>query len=72
MKSFKLEIEGIKCGSCVTKIKQHFLKVIDVKNIDIDPNEQTVDIVASDSFSIMKIRNEMIELGFEVNKMSKL
>ena len=71
MKTLNIEVEGIKCGGCVKKINNHFVEVEGVSETHVQLEDQTVTIVGSDDLSNMKVRNDLIELGFNVKSMKK-
>tara|TARA_R110002072_G_scaffold534_6_gene4079 strand:+ start:253556 stop:253774 length:219 start_codon:yes stop_codon:yes gene_type:complete len=71
MKKIILEVDGMKCGGCSSKIKEHFLVDEKVENVAVDLESKKVEISGSDDLSNMTIRNEVIELGFSVVSMRK-
>ncbi|MFT6070465.1 MAG: copper chaperone CopZ [Bacteriovoracaceae bacterium] len=72
MKTVNMEVEGIKCGSCVNKISTHFLGLKSIEEVIVSLEDKTVTIRAEDEVSNMKMRNEIIELGFKVNSIKKI
>ena len=72
MKTIKMEVEGIKCGSCVNKISTHFSGLKSIEEVTVSLEDKTVTISVEDEVSNMKMRNEIIELGFKVNSIKKV
>lgn len=72
MKALNIEVEGMNCGGCVNKIKNHFNEIDQVKETVVNLESQTVKILGEDDLSNMKIRNDLIELGFSVKSIKKV
>lgn len=71
MKILNIEIEGMNCGGCVSKISNHFQNIDGISDTKVNLEEQTVTVIADDDLSNMKVRNELIELGFSVKSIKK-
>ena len=71
MKTLNIEVEGMHCGACVNKISNHFQNIDGISDTKVSLEKQTVTIIGSDGLSNMKIRNDLIELGFSVKSMKK-
>lgn len=71
MKVLNIEIEGMNCGGCVDKISSHFQSVNEISETKVSLEEQVVTIIGNDDLSNMKVRNDLIELGFSVKSMKK-
>jgi copper chaperone CopZ len=71
MKTLNIEVEGMNCGGCVNKISNHFQNVDGISDTKVNLEGQTVTIIADDGLSNMKVRNDLIELGFSVKSMKK-
>lgn len=72
MKKVEFDVEGMKCGGCVTKIKNQLQKHEQIKNIDVNLEQKKVLIEAEDELSNMGVRTDLMELGFIVNAIRKL
>ena len=71
MKTIEVHVSGISCGGCVRKITEHFEQVQSVVSTEVSLDEQIVKLSGSEDLSNMKIRNDLIELGFTVNSIKK-
>jgi copper chaperone len=72
MKTINMEVEGMKCGSCVNKITSHFKGLQNIEDIIVSLENKTVTITAEDEVSNMKMRNDISELGFTVLSIKKI
>ncbi len=72
MKTLNIAINGMSCNGCVTKIKAHFEGLDGIKNIAVNLDDKMATIVLDDAISNMKIRNDIIALGFEVLSIKKV
>ena len=71
MKALNIEVEGMTCGGCVNQISNHFQDIDGISDTKVSLEGQTVTIIADDELSNMKIRNDLIELGFSVKSIKK-
>ncbi len=71
MKTLNIEVEGMSCGGCVKKISNHFQNIDGISETKVSLEGQTVTIIADDDLSNMKVRNDLIELGFSVKSIKK-
>lgn len=71
MKNLKFDVEGIHCGSCVSKIESNLSRVNHVEAVKASKEQQLVNVQGNDSLSAMKVKSSLEELGFNVLKMSK-
>ena len=71
MKTLNIEVEGINCGGCINKISNHFQNIDGISDTEVSLEGQTVTIIADERLSNMKIRNDLIELGFSVKSIKK-
>lgn len=71
LKILSIEIEGMNCGGCVNKITNHFQSVDGISETQVSLEEQVVTIIGNDDLSNMKVRNDLIELGFSVKSIKK-
>ena len=71
MKKLNIEVEGMNCGGCVKKITSHFQSIDKIEEIKVNLEDKEVLITGSDELSNMKVRNELIELGFSVKSIKK-
>ena len=71
MKTLNIEVEGMNCGGCVKKITGHFQSIDNIEEIKVNLEDQKVLITGSDDLSNMKVRNDLIELGFSVKSIKK-
>ena len=71
MKTLSIEVEGMNCGGCVSKISNHFQNIDGISDTKVSLEGQTVKIIADDDLSNMKVRNDLIELGFSVKSIKK-
>ena len=72
MKHLKIEVEGMSCGGCVKKITNHFEGNEEISSTSVSLEGQSVEIMGTDKLSNMKIRNEILDLGFNVKSIKKL
>lgn len=72
MKSVLLNVEGMSCGGCVSKIENNLKGNESISQINISLEEKTVQIDGDDSLSNMSLKKEIEELGFSVTGMKKL
>jgi copper chaperone CopZ len=72
MKTLNIEVEGMNCGRCVSKITDHFCINERIESVEVRLEAQTVKLVGDEALSNMSIRNELIELGFTVNSIKKI
>lgn len=71
MKILNIEVEGMICGGCVNKISNHFQNADGISETKVNLEGQKVTIIGNDDLSNMKIRNDLIELGFSVKSIKK-
>lgn len=71
MKNLNIEVTGINCGSCVSKIKNHFESIQGVETVNAEKETQLVTISCDEGLSNMKLRNDLLELGFSVTSIKK-
>ncbi|MCP4911710.1 MAG: heavy-metal-associated domain-containing protein [Oligoflexia bacterium] len=71
MKNLNIEVTGINCGSCVSKIINHFSALEGIEKVNAEKETQLVTIACDESLSNMKLRNDLIELGFSVTSIKK-
>ena len=71
MKTLSIEVEGMNCGGCVSKISNHFQNIDGISDTKVSLEGQTVKIIADDDLANMKVRNDLIELGFSVKSIKK-
>ena len=71
MKALNIEVEGMNCGGCVSKISNHFQNIDGISDTKVSLEGQIVTIIADDDLSNMKVRNDLIELGFSVKSIKK-
>lgn len=72
MKKFEFEVDGIKCGGCVSKIEKGFESFEGIDSLDVSVIEKIVSISGDDKLSGMKIKTTIEELGFTVQSMKKI
>tara|TARA_Y100000296_G_scaffold57566_1_gene66070 strand:+ start:1196 stop:1426 length:231 start_codon:yes stop_codon:yes gene_type:complete len=71
MKTLNIEVEGMNCGSCVSKVSNYFQSIEGISDTKVSLEGQTVTIIADEDLSNMKVRNNLIELGFSVKSIKK-
>jgi copper chaperone CopZ len=71
MKTLNLIVEGMKCGGCASKIKDHFSAQDLVQKVEVDLENRLVTILGEDSLSNMGTKSEVEELGFSVISIKK-
>lgn len=71
MKTLNIELEGMNCGGCVNKILSHFENGNGISETKVSLEGQKVTIVGNDDVSNMRVRNDLIELGFSVKSIKK-
>lgn len=71
VKVLNIENEGMSCGSCVKKISDHFEGMDGLSETRICLEEQTVTVIGDFELSNIKVRNDLIELGFGVMSIKK-
>ncbi len=72
MKKNKFNVEGIHCGSCVSKIEKGLALIDGIETSTIDKDSGEVITEAQDSVSPMAIKSAIEELGFTVTGFSKV
>lgn len=72
MKSVLLNVEGMSCGGCVSKIENNLKNNESISEIQVSLEEKTVKVDGDDSLSNMGLKKEIEELGFSVTGMKKL
>jgi copper chaperone len=72
MKALDIEVTGMSCGGCVKKITDHFQSLAGVDQVQVELDQQKIKMNLEDNVSNMRIRNDLIELGFQVTKMTKV
>lgn len=72
MKSVLLNVEGMSCGGCASKIQNNLKNNEAISDIKVSLEEKTVTIEGDDSLSNMGLKKEIEELGFSVTGMKKL
>lgn len=71
MKNLNIEVSGINCGSCVSKIENHFNLIEGIELVNVTKESQLVSITCEESLSNMKLRNDLVDLGFSVTSIKK-
>jgi copper chaperone CopZ len=65
MKTVKIKIENLKCNGCASTISKGLLKFSEVKNVDIDIENSTVNIsFDGGDESIDKFKKKLSVLGY--------
>lgn len=72
MKKNKFMVEGIHCGSCVSKIEKALAQLEGIKSTTVDKENGFVVTGFEDSVSPMVIKSTIEELGFSVTGFTKL
>ena len=72
MKTINIEVEGMSCGGCVSKISNHLSENQRISDVKVSLENKTVIIEGEDDLSNMAIRNEIIDLGFTVKSIKKV
>ncbi len=72
MKKNKFNVEGIHCGSCVSKIEKGLAALEGINSTSVNKDNGEVVTEADDSVSPMAIKSTIEELGFSVTGFSKL
>lgn len=72
MKSVLLNVEGMSCGGCVSKIEKNLKDNDAISDIQVSLEEKTVKVEGDDSLSNMGLKKEIEGLGFSVTGMKKL
>lgn len=71
MKTIRVNVEGIKCGGCASKIQTNLSQNDMIKTIDVSVEDQEVIITGEDELSNMGVKKELEELGFPVVSIKK-
>lgn len=71
MKKFIMNVEGIKCGGCASKIKNILSQQKSVTDFDVSVENKMVTISGADDLSGMSLKKSIEELGFSVVGMQK-
>jgi copper chaperone len=58
----KIDVENIKCGSCMNSIKTTLLKIENVTEVTIDKENDTITIVAENDRAVFV--NKLSSLGY--------
>ncbi len=72
MKKNKFSVEGIHCGSCVSKIEKGLATLDGLESAIVDKEAGTVVTEAEDTLSPMAIKSCIEDLGFNVSGFSKI
>lgn len=72
MKNVKFVVSGMKCGGCVAKVEKELATLDDISSVKINLDNQEVIVSGEDSFSNMKIKSVLAEMGFPVSIMNRV
>lgn len=72
MKKNKFTVEGIHCGSCVSKIEKGLGNIEGLLSVSVSRDEGEVVTECEDTVTPMTVKAEIEELGFSVISFSKL
>lgn len=71
MKYLNIQVEGINCNGCVSKINNFFSDVEGISVEEVNIENQLVQLICEEDISNMTIRTQLIELGFNVMSIRK-
>lgn len=72
MKKNKFCVNGIHCGSCISKIEKGLAELEGIHSSEVDKEAGAVVTESSDELSAMAIKTRLEDLGFSVTGFSKL
>ncbi len=72
MKSVLLNVDGMSCGGCKSKIENNLKDNDAISEVTVSLEEKTVQVQGDDSLSNMSLKKDIEELGFSVTGMKKL
>ena len=69
MKQELVKVEGMTCQHCVKTITEALNKISGVDLVDVNLHKKEVDVRFNENeISLQKIKNKIIEMGFELPK----
>ncbi len=72
MKSVLFNVSGMNCGGCVAKVERELATFTDINKVEVDLENQEIKVSGEDTFSNMKVKQTLTEIGFPVSGMKKL
>lgn len=72
MKKNKFSVEGIHCGSCVSKIEKGLAELEGIQSTVVDKDSGEVVTESTDETSPMSIKARIEDIGFSVTGFSKI
>lgn len=68
MKEISLNVEGMMCDGCENRIKNALSTIKNIKNIEANHKNGTVNIKTKDDVDENEIKNKINNLGFKVKE----
>lgn len=72
MKNLEFNVEGLKCGGCVSKIEAAINEESHIEKIEVNLEDKLVSILGTDEVSAMKLKSKIESCGFSVLGMKRL
>jgi len=72
MKKNKFTVEGIHCGSCISKIEKGLAELEGIQSCSVNKDAGEVVTESLDKLSPMAIKSRIEDIGFSVTGFSKL
>lgn len=69
-KKIEMNVEGMKCGGCTSKIEKLLSSIDEVSSFEVSLSEKTVKI-QGEKIKGMKLKTAIEELGFSVESLRK-
>ena len=66
MKELKLKIDGMVCGGCENRVKSALALIDGVESVDANHNTGIVTITSKEDIDVSKIKEKIIDIGFEI------
>lgn len=66
MKELKLKVSGMVCGGCESRVKTALSEINGVESVDANHNTGIVTITSKEDIDVSKIKEKIIDIGFEI------
>ena len=66
MKELKLKVSGMVCGGCGNRVKTALSEINGVESVDANHNTGIVTITSKEDIDVSKIKEKIIDIGFEI------
>lgn len=68
MKETKLKINGMMCAGCENRVKSAVSLIEGVENVDANHNTGMVTVTTKEDLDISKIKEKIIDIGYEIEE----